>query len=246
MFKIFNQFTGEHENIENIEIAEQTFNELVLKCLIDFQKEPSKEIISESQLYNDELILAEQTYFHFFNKEVKGKYHYTVFDIINGIKKGRCFYFIDNDNLETLIKIDNLQVLELYHRPLNENRSVTYDLQTKLPIFYYNDHDLKKYDYYTDELLAVNEINISSLSSDMQLLLDNFPEITNVGVHGIKEYGYAVEYREIPNTIMNPNYDSEYIAAYKESSLLVPVIRETITVDGLTISEIIDTSSWIS
>jgi hypothetical protein len=243
MFKIFNPFIGEHEDFEDIELAKVRVNTLILECLIVFKKEPIAGVISTNQPYNSELAVAEQTYFSFFNKVVKGCYHYTVFDIVNGVRKARCFYFIDELGLETLIKVDGTTTLELYHRPLNEKRSVTYDLQTKLPIFYYSHQDLQKYDYYTDTLLAVNEISSTTLSADMQLLLANFPEITNVGVHGQKEYGYAVEYIENPLMEPNNNYDEEYDNAYKESAKLVPIIREVVTPEG-TITEIIDTSLW--
>lgn len=242
MYLIYNPFTGENQEIEDFEILKQTFNELLRKSLVEFSLLPSKEIISTVQPWDEESKVAEKIYYKFFNKEVQAHYYYTVFDILHAEIKARCFYFKDENGQDSIIKVLKDTALEIYVNKVHPHEAVSYDVETFEPIFYY-DEAFKKYDYYTNELISINNESIETIPTNIQELLKLYPEIKTIIAHSEKEYGYAIEFKEENIITNNLNYEEEYKEKLRTYSHIISVVYENENSNGHKDNEILDTMS---
>lgn len=235
MYKIFNQFTGVHETVLTLNSAKVRFNELLGEIIGLSIKHNDAHLPNTSQPWATEVSVAENSYFSFFGDRLAGKYYYTIFDVTHGTQVARNFYFINDAGDDTLVKVSGLDTLEIYHRLVNSGKSISYDIQTKQPLFYYTNDSLTKYDYNTDAVLSVTTLGTDTIPIEILRMLDNYPQITNIFTHAQKDYGYIVEYVE-PSLTEPININT--------LRKLVSVVYETYTLEGLMGTEIIDTSTW--
>lgn len=248
IYKVFNQFTGEHEDFLDELGAKTRYKELIVLILTSFNFNPEKNIIKSNQRWSTDQLSAEHFYNDFFGVYCVGVYAYSILDIVNDSYKGRCFYFIESDRY-VLIKVYNGTVLEIYQHFQNENRSVTFDLSTKQPIFYYLNNDSEKYDYYTNELMGTTS-NVSSekipLPEYAQTFMDRYQNDFNIVGHGYRSYGYIIEYIESNEVELNSHYDVEYKSSIDKARDLISVVTEVLDDIGGFKTEIVDTSLWMN
>jgi hypothetical protein len=246
MYKVFNHCSGVYEEMDSLESAKARYREFIEEFVSQGVVE---KIPSSKQSWDNDFAIAVSEYTRIFEKMISIGYNYTVFDIVNGVKKARCFNGINELGVAQLLKVGSGELLEVYERSDEETNqfAFTYDLVTKQKKYkYFNEGtSYVKKDAITNEVLAVTNTIGTDLPEDKKALLDNYPEIKQrMFQHGHRDYGYVVEYYEDVVLVDNPELEAQKAAALSDIKSRTNVIIEVPDEQGLITTQVVDTTDW--